>query len=327
MTRLDPAQLYFKEIKNIPVFTKEQMNALWKKSKSGDKKARKRLVESNLKLVVPMTRKYLKRGIDFLDLVEEGNIGLMRAVEKFNPHRKISFSTYANYWIEQALRRAVEDKSRTIRIPAHMWDNIHHFLKKREKIITDEGREPSIGELCRTLKMSKKQVNNVLNAASLARATSSLDAPVDSEGEIMMKDVLPDKKSPSPESVTEIVRENSGIDDALKYLDPRAKRIIELRFGIGGKQPESLGIISDQLKISRERVRQIEESALKRLKYLFLKMKMLDKDQAEQLTLDSRGKADRRQLLDRRHGAPDMRRRKMERRKGDRRSGKDRRRG
>ena len=327
MTRMDPAQLYFKEIKNIPAFTREQLDVLWKKSMAGDKKARKRLVESNLRLVLPLTRRYLRRGIDFLDLVEEGNIGLMRAVEKFNPRKKISFSTYANYWIEQAIRRAIEDKSRTIRIPAHMWDNIHHFLKKREKIVSDHGREPSVQELCRGLKMSKQQVNNVLNAASLARSTSSLDAPVDSEGEIMMKDVIPDKKSPSPESVTEILRESSGIGDALKYLDPRAKLIIELRFGIGGKQPESLGIISDQLKISRERVRQIEESALKRLKYLFLKMKMLDKDQAEQITLDSRGKRDRRQHADRRHGAPDMRRRKIERRKGDRRNGKDRRHG
>ena len=327
MTRMDPAQLYFKEIKNIPAFTREQLDVLWKKSMAGDKKARKRLVESNLRLVLPLTRRYLRRGIDFLDLVEEGNIGLMRAVEKFNPRKKISFSTYANYWIEQAIRRAIEDKSRTIRIPAHMWDNIHHFLKKREKIVSDHGREPSVQELCRGLKMSKQQVNNVLNAASLARSTSSLDAPVDSEGEIMMKDVIPDKKSPSPESVTEILRESSGIGDALKYLDPRAKLIIELRFGIGGKQPESLGIISDQLKISRERVRQIEESALKRLKYLFLKMKMLDKDQAEQITLDSRGKRDRRQHADRRHGAPDMRRRKIERRKGERRSGRDRRRG
>ena len=144
----------------------------------------------------------------------------------------------------------------------------------------------------------------------------------------MVKDIIVDKKSPSPESVTEIIRENSGIDDALKYLDPRAKLIIELRFGIGGKQPESLGIISDRLKISRERVRQIEEIALKRLKYLFLKMKMLDKDQTEQLALDSRNpEGDRRQSADRRHGAPDMRRRKIERRKGDRRNGKDRRHG
>jgi len=326
MARIDAAQLYFKEIKNIPAFTKQQINELWKKARSGDLRARKRLVESNLRLVIPATRRYLRRGIDFLDLVEEGNIGLMRAVEKFNPDRNISFSTYASYWIDQAIRRAIEDKSRTIRIPAHMWDNIHNFLKKREKVITDTGREPSVQQLSRSLRMTKKQVNNVLSAASLARSTSSLDAPIDPDGEMIMRDVIPDKKSPSPESVTEIIRESSGIEDALKYLDPRAKLIIELRFGLGGTQPESLGVISDRLKISRERVRQIEEIALKRLKYIFLKMRMLDKDQTEQLRLDSRnGKHDRRKLADRRHGAPDMRRRKIERRKGERRSGIDRR--
>ncbi|MCX5782512.1 MAG: RNA polymerase sigma factor RpoD/SigA, partial [Elusimicrobia bacterium] len=320
------SQLYFREIKNIPKLTKEQIDQLWKRSRSGDKKSRKRLVELNLRLVIPVTRRYIRRGIEFLDLVEEGNIGLIRAVEKFNPDKKISFSTYANYWIDQAIRRAVEDKSKIIRIPAHMWDNIHNYLKKRDKIITEKGREPSVQELAQSLKLSKKQVKDIIDATALARQTSSLDAPVDVDGDILVKDVIPDHKSLSPESVTEIVRESSGIEDALKYLDPRAKLIIELRFGIGGKQSESLGIISDQLKISRERVRQIEEAALKRLKFLFLKLKMLDKEQSDQLSLDSRfSKNDRRKLVDRRQGAPDMRRRKIERRKGKRRSGKDRR--
>ncbi len=326
MARMDSIQLYFREIKNIPKLSKEQIDQLWKRSRSGDKKARKRLVELNLRLVIPVTKRYIRHRIDFLDLVEEGNVGLIRAVEKFNPDRKISFSTYANYWIDQSIRRAVEDKSKTIRIPAHMWDNIHNYLKKREEIVTEKGREPSVQELAKSLKLSQKQVKHIIDATALARQTSSLDSPVDVAGDILMKDVIPDHKSPSPESVTEIVRENSGIEDALKYLDPRAKLIIELRFGIGGKQPESLGIISDQLKISRERVRQIEETALKRLKFLFLKLKMLDKEQSDQLSLDSRfRKNDRRQTGDRRHGAPDMRRRKIERRKGDRRSGKDRR--
>jgi RNA polymerase sigma factor (sigma-70 family) len=326
MARMDPAQLYFREIKNVPKLSKEQVDQLWKRSRTGDKKARKRLVELNLRLVLPVTKRYIRHGIEFLDLVEEGNIGLMRAVEKFNPNKKISFSTYANYWIDQAIRRAVEDKSKIIRIPAHMWDNIHNFLKRRDKVITEKGREPSVQELAKSLKLSKKQVKDIIDATSLARQTSSLDAPVDVDGEILMKDVIPDHKSPSPESVTEIVRESSGIENALKYLDPRAKLIIELRFGIGGKQPESLGIISDQLKISRERVRQIEEAALKRLKFLFLKLKMLDKEQSDQLSLDSRSSnKDRRQLVDRRHGAPDMRRRKIERRKGERRTGRDRR--
>lgn len=326
MAKIDPAQLYFREIRKIPSMTREQIDVLWKRSRRGDKKAVKRLVECNLRLVVPVTKRYMRHGIDFLDLVEEGNIGLIRAVEKFDPRKNISFSTYANYWIDQAIRRAVEDKSRTIRIPAHMWDNIHVYLKNKDKMAAEFGREPTTGELSRRLKLSGKQVRDIANAANLSRHTGSLDAPVDSEGEIFMRDVIPDKKSPSPESVTEILRESTGIGEALNYLDERAKLIIELRFGIGGKQPESLGVISDQLKISRERVRQVEEAALKRLKYLFLKMKMLDKDQTAQLLVDSRGtKQDRRQLLDRRHGAPDMRRRKVERRKGDRRSGRDRR--
>lgn len=325
MTRIDTAHLYFKEIRNLPVFSQEELKDLWKRLKKGDRRAKKKLVESNLKLVVPVTRKYLRRGVDFLDLVEEGNIGLMRAVEKFKPSKKISFSTYANYWIDQAIRRALEDKSRIIRIPAHMWDNIHSFLKKRDKLINEEGREPSINELSKSMRLSKKQVKDIQNATSVARSVKSLDAPIDVEGEILVRDVIPDGKSPTPESVTEIIRQTSGVDEALKNLDLRARKIVELRFGLGGMQPESLGVIADQMKISRERVRQIEEISLKRLKYIFLKLGILDKDQAETLKLDSRGNVDRRQAADRRHGAPDMRRRRVERRRGERRSGRDRR--
>lgn len=276
MEKFDPVQLYFREIKKMPVFTPEQMKALWDKAYKGDKKSQKTLVESNLRLVIPIAKRYFKPGLDFLDLIEEGNMGLMRAVEKFNPHRGIHFSTYATYWIDQAVRRAVEEQAKTIRIPPHVWDAIHKWLKNLGPLQEKLGRIPTQMEMAKKLKLSASQITNLLSAAKISQGTSSLETPIDEEGNILIRDIISDKKSSTPESISELLRLHSEIGAALVHLAPRERKIIELRFGLNKNQQHSLEEVGKKFKLSRERVRQLEERSLQRLKSIALRMKLID---------------------------------------------------
>src|SRR3989339_1447130 len=153
MERFDPVQLYFKEIKNIPLIPKEDMPKLWARAYAGDKKVQKKMVEANLRLVIPIAKKYFRTGIDFLDLIEEGNMGLMRAVQKFNPGRNVHFSTYATYWVDQAVRRAIEEQTKTIRIPPHVWDALNKWLKYWGPLQEKLGRNPTLAEMAKKLNL------------------------------------------------------------------------------------------------------------------------------------------------------------------------------
>lgn len=323
MERFDPIQLYFREIKKIPPLSKEEMDALWRKAHKGDRRSQKTLVEANLRLVIPIAKKFFRNGLDFLDLIEEGNMGLIRAVEKFNPHRNVHFSTYATYWITQAVRRAIEEQGKTIRIPPHVWDAINKWVKNWKPLKEKLGREPTMAEMAKRLKLSIPQIENLVRASKVSQGTTSLEAPIDAEGSIFIRDIISDKKSSSPESITEILRENSDLDEALNHLPEREKLIVQLRFGLPGKQPESLEQVGKRLKISRERVRQLEERALKRLKSIAMRMRLIDTEEGKRLLLDSRKENDRRSGVERRKGLPDRRKVKIERRKSriDRRKG------
>jgi len=274
-------QLYFQEIRGLPHYTPEQMKALWEKAYKGHKAAQKRLVEANLRLVVPIAKRYFRAGMAFLDLIEEGNMGLMRAVEKFNPHRNIHFSTYATYWIDQSIRRAVEEQAKVIRIPPHIWDAIHRWLKNWDIMQEKLGRNPTMKEMSKRLKISASQIENVLKAARLTQGTSSLDTPIDDEGNIFIKDVISDKKVASPETITEMLRLHTDVDNALSRLSLRERQVIEMRFGIDRDAPASLEVVGEKLKLSRERVRQIEERAIERLKGIALRMKIIDIESME----------------------------------------------
>ena len=276
MEQLNLVQQYFKEIKNLPVPTKEELIELWKRAVKNDKKAHKRLVESNLRLVIPIAKRYFRPGLAFLDLIEEGNMGLMRAVEKFDPSKKIHFSTYATYWIDQAIRRAVEEQSKVIRIPPHVWDALHKWLKHWDSLHEKLGRNPTMQEMSKKLKISLSQIENILKAAKITQGTSSLETPIDGEGNIFIKDIISDKSASSPESIAELLRTNADIDDALSHIDPRERKIVEMRFGLGKKQPLSLEKVGEIMKLSRERVRQLEERAIKRLKAIALRIKLID---------------------------------------------------
>jgi RNA polymerase primary sigma factor len=323
MERFDPIQLYFREIKKMTPLSSEEMNALWQKAHKGDKRSQKRLVEANLRLVIPIAKKFFRNGMDFLDLIEEGNMGLMRAVEKFNPNRKVHFSTYATYWITQAVRRAIEEQCKTIRIPPHVWDAINKWVKNWKPLKEKLGREPTMAEMSKRLHLSINQINNLMRAAKVSQGTTSLEAPIDTDGNIFIRDIISDKKSTSPESITEMLRERSDLDDAMNHLPEREKTIILLRFGLPNRQPESLEEVGKKLKISRERVRQLEERAIRRLKSIAMRMRIIDSEEGKRMLLDSRAKQEDRRKGERRQGLPDRRRVKTERRKARR----DRRRG
>ncbi|MCL1972143.1 MAG: RNA polymerase sigma factor RpoD/SigA [Endomicrobia bacterium] len=288
ITRYDPLQLYFDAIRQIKLLSKHEIDELWKKSKKKDKASFDKLVEQNYRLVIPIAKRFMKKGIDFMDLVEEGNMGLIKAVEKFDPSKKVAFSTYAVYWIEQYIRKAIENQTKTIRIPSHIWDSLNAWMKTWSKLREKLNRDPSIDEVSKKLKLSKKQTSNLMKAASVFSGTSSLEAPIGDDSDIFVKDIIIDEDVKSPESVTEIIRTNSDIGQALNYLPPREREIIRMRFGIGGMKPMSLEESGKVLKISRERVRQLEVKALKRLKGIFIRYNYIDKDEAKKLMLDSR---------------------------------------
>ena len=288
IARYDPLQLYFDAIRQIKPLSKQEIAVLWKKSKKKDKVAFDKLIEQNYRLVIPIAKRFMKKGIDFMDLVEEGNMGLIKAVEKFDPAKKVAFSTYAVYWIEQYIRKAIENQTKTIRIPSHIWDSLNAWMKTWSKLREKLNRDPSIEEVSKKLKLSKKQTNNLMKAASVFSGTSSLEAPIGDDSDIFVKDIIIDEDVKSPESVTEIIRTNSDIGQALNYLPPREREIIRMRFGIGGMKPMSLEESGKVLKISRERVRQLEVKALKRLKGIFIRYNYIDKDEAKKLMLDSR---------------------------------------
>lgn len=293
-SQFDPLQLYFNAISQIKPLSKDEMNSLWKKAHK-DKNAFDKIVEQNYRLVIPIAKRFLKKGIDFMDLIEEGNMGLIKAVEKFDVSKNIAFSTYAVYWIEQYVRKAIENQTKTIRIPSHVWDALNLWMKTWSKLREQLNRDPSVQEVAKKLKLNKKQTTNLLKAASVFNGTSSLETPLSDDSEVFVKDVIIDDSVKTPESITEIIRTNDDIGAALNHLPDREREIIRMRFGIGGFKPMSLEEIGKILKISRERVRQLEIKALKRLKGIFVRYGLIDKDEIEKIALDSRKrKKDRR---------------------------------
>ncbi len=306
----DPLQLYFNAIRNIKPLSKQELADLWKKSKK-DKASFDKIVEQNYRLVIPIAKRFMKKGIDFMDLVEEGNMGLIKAVEKFDTSKNTAFSTYAVYWIEQYMRKAIENQTKTIRIPSHIWDSLNLWMKTWSKLREKLNRDPSVEEVAQKLKFSKKQTKNLMSAASVFNGTSSLETPIgdSDDSDIFVKDTIVDDDVKSPESITEIIRTNADIGTALNHLPDREMEIIRMRFGIGGIKPMSLEESGKVLKISRERVRQLEVKALKRLKGIFVRHNLIDKDDAKKILIDSR-----QNRKDRRHHEEDNLPKKKERR-------------
>ena len=218
---------YFRGIQKLVLVDREELHKLWKKAKRGDRAAKQRIMEANLRLVVPIAKKYHRQGIDFMDLVEEGNLGLMHSIDKFEPKKGYRFSTYASYWIEQSIRRAVEETSKTIRIPPHAWEALRKWLKMWEKMHVKLGRDPSLAEMARAMHWTARQVRGVLDAAEAAKGMGSLESPIDSEDDnITVEDMIAETNAQSPENVIGVLKLHDELHQALREIGDRERMIL-----------------------------------------------------------------------------------------------------
>lgn len=262
----DSVRLYLREIGKIPLLSPEEEAELAKRIVKGDKKAKDKMVESNMRLVVSIAKRYGGRGLDFLDLIQEGNTGLLRAVEKFDPAKGFKFSTYATWWVRQAITRAIADQARTIRIPVHMVETINKVLRTTRKLTSELNREPTNEEIAEELGMEPEKVDYVMR---IKQDIASLDASVGREGDdedSVLGDFVEDEERDSPEdsAANQILKEQ--LSEIIATLSDREQKIIRLRFGIGGGRPHTLEEVGNEFDVTRERIRQIEAKALSKLR-------------------------------------------------------------
>ena len=261
-----PMKIYLKQIENIPLLTPVQEIELAQKVQAGQKaapQARHQMIRSNLRLVISIAKRYANMGLAFSDLVEEGNIGLMRAVEKFNPERGYRFSTYASWWIKQAIMRALSNQGKTIRIPVYMYDVISKWRRVRDGLTQKLNRVPTRKEIAKIMQVPVQKIKEIEN---IAGRPSSLNAPVSLDGTAELMDLIQDDSSHGPETQIAESLKGERIQGLLEKLDERERRILVLRFGLGEAEPHTLEEVAQQFGITRERVRQIEASSLKKIR-------------------------------------------------------------
>ena len=259
----DSIRMYLCEIGKVDLLTAKEEADLARKIAKGDQSAKAKLAEANLRLVVSIAKKYIGRGLSFLDLIQEGNIGLFRAVEKFDPNRGFKFSTYATWWIRQAITRAIADQARTIRIPVHMVETINKLTHTQRRLVQELGREPLVEELAAEMDMDEKKVRHILK---ISQDIVSLEAPVGAEEDSKLGDFIEDDDalSPSEQTNRQLIKEN--IHEMLQYLSPRERKIIEMRFGLKDGIGHTLEEVGNEFGVTRERIRQIEAKVLHKLR-------------------------------------------------------------
>jgi RNA polymerase primary sigma factor len=262
---LDSLRLYLREIGKVPLLTADQEVYLAKRIERGDMAAKTHMIEANLRLVVSIAKSYLGRGLSFLDLIQEGSLGLIRAVEKFDYRKGYKFSTYATWWIRQAVTRAIADKARTIRIPVHMVEKLNKVVHIERQLVQRLGREPQPDEIALELEMTTEEVREILRMAQLP---VSLEKPIGEEEESELGDFVPDEQAESPFDTASVQLRREDIEKALDSLPERERKVIELRFGLTGAQPCTLEEVGRAFGVTRERIRQIENNTLKRLETL-----------------------------------------------------------
>jgi RNA polymerase primary sigma factor len=262
---LDSLRLYLREIGKVPLLTADQEVTLAKRIERGDMGAKTAMIEANLRLVVSIAKGYLGRGLSFLDLIQEGSLGLIRAVEKFDYRKGYKFSTYATWWIRQAVTRAIADKARTIRIPVHMVEKLNKVVHIERQLVQRLGREPRPDEIADELEMTTEEVREILR---MAQHPVSLEKPIGEEEESELGDFVRDENTESPDEAASLTLRRSDIEAALSSLPDRDRRVIELRFGLNGTQPCTLEEVGRAFGVTRERIRQIENNTLKRLETL-----------------------------------------------------------
>ena len=259
----DPVRMYLKEIGAVPLLTPEEELDLAVRKAQGDEKAKNRLIEANLRLVVSIAKRYTGRGMSFLDLVQEGNLGLIKGVEKFDYTKGYKLSTYATWWIRQSVTRALADQARTIRVPVHMVETINKMSKMQRKLTLELGYEPSIAELADALEMSQERVMEIMQ---IAREPASLETPIGEEDDSNLGDFVADYKGVTPEENIDAVMLREQIDELLNDLKDREKQVIIRRFGLEDGHPRTLEEVGREFDVTRERIRQIESKAIRKLR-------------------------------------------------------------
>lgn len=269
----DPVKMYLKEIGRVPLLDAEREAELSKRMSEGDEKAKQELVEANLRLVVSIAKKYVGKGLFFLDLIQEGNLGLMKAVSKFDYTKGYKFSTYATWWIRQAITRAIADQARTIRIPVHMVENIHKVTKVSRQMLQEQGREVTPEEIAKEMNMSPEKIREIIK---VAQDPISLETPVGEEEDSHIGDFIEDQDSPAPADAASYALLREQLCEVLHTLTPREEHVLKLRFGLEDGRTRTLEEVGQKFNITRERIRQIEAKALRKLRHPSRSKKLKD---------------------------------------------------
>ncbi|MGE5573863.1 MAG: RNA polymerase sigma factor RpoD [Bacillota bacterium] len=269
----DPVRMYLKEIGRVPLLTAEEEIELAKRIERGDEQAKRRLAEANLRLVVSIAKRYVGRGMLFLDLIQEGNLGLLKAVEKFDYRKGYKFSTYATWWIRQAITRAIADQARTIRIPVHMVETINKLVRVQRQLVQEYGREPTIEETAKAMDMSEDKVREIMK---VAQEPVSLETPIGEEEDSHLGDFIEDEDVLAPADAVSFHLLKEQLEDVLDTLTPREEKVLRLRFGLDDGRSRTLEEVGQVFGVTRERIRQIEAKALRKLRHPSRSKKLKD---------------------------------------------------
>ena len=269
----DPVRMYLKEIGKVPLLTPEEEQDLAKRMAEGDEEAKRRMAEANLRLVVSIAKRYVGRGMLFLDLIQEGNLGLIKAVEKFDYTKGYKFSTYATWWIRQAITRAIADQARTIRIPVHMVETINKVIRVSRQLLQELGHDPSAEEIAAEMNMPVDKVRDILK---IAQEPVSLETPIGEEEDSHLGDFIPDEDASEPSEAASFSLLKEQLMEVLDTLTPREKKVLELRFGIVDGRTRTLEEVGKEFNVTRERIRQIEAKALRKLRHPSRSKKLRD---------------------------------------------------
>ena len=269
----DPVRMYLKEIGKVPLLTADEEIELAKRMEEGDEEAKKRLCEANLRLVVSITKRYVGRGMLFLDLIQEGNLGLIKAVEKFDYRKGYKFSTYATWWIRQAITRAIADQARTIRIPVHMVETINKLIRVSRQLLQEYGREPQPEEIAAEMGIPEDKVREIIK---IAQEPVSLETPIGEEEDSHLGDFIPDDDAPAPAEAAAFTLLKEQLMSVLSTLTPREEMVLKLRFGLEDGRARTLEEVGKEFKVTRERIRQIEAKALRKLRHPSRSRKLKD---------------------------------------------------
>ncbi|PWL85698.1 MAG: RNA polymerase sigma factor RpoD [Clostridia bacterium] len=269
----DPVRMYLKEIGKVPLLSAAEEIEIAKRMADGDQDAKKQLAEANLRLVVSVAKRYVGRGMLFLDLIQEGNLGLIKAVEKFDYRKGYKFSTYATWWIRQAITRAIADQARTIRIPVHMVETINKLIRVNRQLLQEYGREPRPDEIAREMGISEEKVREIIK---VAQEPVSLETPIGEEEDSQLGDFIPDDDAPAPAEVAAFTLLKEQLMEVLDTLTPREEKVLRLRFGLDDGKARTLEEIGREFNVTRERIRQIEAKALRKLRHPSRSKKLKD---------------------------------------------------